>query len=163
MIFWLVGIITVVLDQVTKYIVQTNMQEWQSIPLIQDVFHLTYVLNPGAAFSMLPNKTGFLILIAVLVVVGIVFFNRQLPSDKHLMRVALGLQVGGALGNLIDRLRFAHVVDFFDFRVFPVFNIADIAISVGVGLLILEIILQEIKHKAEVSEGLCNEHDAEGK
>lgn len=163
MIFWWTAGLTLIFDQLVKYIVQTNMQELQSIPLIRDVLHLTYVLNPGAAFSILPNKTGFLILIAVVVVAAIVYYNRQLPADKVLMRTALGLQVGGALGNLLDRLRFAQVVDFIDFRVFPVFNIADIAISIGVGLLILEIIRQEVQPITEVSEGLANEQNRDGK
>lgn len=153
MLFWLVALFTLVADQVTKYIVRTTMTEWESIPLIKDIFHLTYVLNPGAAFGMLPNKTVFFVVIAVVVIGGIIIFNRRVPADRILLRSALGLQVGGAVGNLIDRLRFAHVVDFLDFRVFPVFNFADVAITVGVGLLILEILRQEAVSKADGTGG----------
>lgn len=153
MLFWLVALFTLVADQITKYVVRTTMKEWESIPLIQDFFHLTYVLNPGAAFGMLPNKTVFFVAVAAVVIGGIIVFNRRIPADRILMRSALGLQVGGAVGNLIDRLRFAHVVDFLDFRVFPVFNFADVAITVGVGLLILEILRQEAVNKAGSTGG----------
>ena len=143
MIFWLFALGTLIVDQVSKYIVRSNMAELESIPLIRDVFHLTYVLNPGAAFGMLAYKTVFFIVMAIVVIGGVIIYNHRLDGERLVLRIALGLQVGGAIGNLIDRVRFAHVVDFLDFRVFPVFNFADTAITVGVGLLILEILRQE--------------------
>lgn len=137
--FWLIVIMVLALDQGLKLIVQRNMELNQSIPVIENVFHLTYVLNPGAAFGILADKTIFFIL-ATLIVVGFIgFYYYRTPREKTWLRLGLVLLLGGALGNLIDRVRTSHVVDFFDFRIWPVFNIADIAISVGVGLLILDL------------------------
>ena len=137
--FWLIIIAVLALDQGLKLVVQRNMELNQSIPIIGNVFHLTYVLNPGAAFGIFANQTIFFI-VATLIVVGVIgFFYYRTPREKAWLRLGLVLILGGALGNLIDRVRTGHVVDFFDFRIWPVFNIADIAISVGVGLLVLDL------------------------
>lgn len=132
-----------VFDQGIKWLVMHYMAIDQSIPLIDNVFHLTYVRNPGAAFGMLPYKTAFFITVTVLVVGGIAWYYRKLPQGYSWLKAGLVLQVGGALGNLVDRVRFGHVIDYLDFRFWPVFNIADIAIVTGVGLLFLEIIKRE--------------------
>ncbi|MFZ3173052.1 MAG: signal peptidase II [Carboxydocellales bacterium] len=153
MIFWLFALGTLIVDQLTKYIVRINMRELESIPLIREVFHLTYILNPGAAFGMLAYKTVFFIVMAIVVIGGVIIYNHRLSGEQLVLRIALGLQVGGAIGNLIDRVRFAHVVDFLDFRVFPVFNFADTAITVGVGLLILEILRQNKLNQADNTGG----------
>lgn len=145
MLFWFVTVVVLILDQAAKYLVMLKMQEGETIPLIKNVFHLTYIRNPGAAFGMLPDKTVFFIAIGIIVTIGIYLYYRTIPADRLLMRISLGLMAGGAVGNLIDRIRFHRVVDFLDFRVFPVFNLADIAITVGVGLLILEILISEAK------------------
>jgi len=131
------------LDQGAKWLVMNKMELGQSIPLIDNVFHLTYVRNPGAAFGMLPYRTAFFVIVTVLVVGGILLYYRKIPPGKRWLKVGLALQTGGALGNLADRVRFEHVIDYFDFRVWPVFNIADIAIVTGVGLLFLEVIKRE--------------------
>lgn len=140
MIFLLVIMGVLAMDQVAKFIVQSNMIEGQSTPVIDGIFHLTYVRNPGAAFGIFPDRTSFFILVTLLVIIIVVFFYRQIPREKILMRMALGLMVGGALGNLLDRIRLGRVVDFFDFQVWPVFNIADMAVVFGVGILILELL-----------------------
>ncbi|MGI6285401.1 signal peptidase II [Neomoorella humiferrea] len=123
------------LDQLTKYIVRVNFQPNESLPVINSVFHLTYVNNPGAAFGLFAYKTPVFVAITVLVVAVILIAYRTLPPGSPVMRLALALITGGALGNLIDRLRFGYVVDFLDFRVWPVFNLADVAIVSGVILL----------------------------
>lgn len=153
MIFWLFALGTLIVDQLTKFIVRSNMAELESIPLIKDVFHLTYILNPGAAFGMLAYKTVFFIVIAIVVIGGVIIYNHRLSGEQLVLRIALGLQVGGAIGNLIDRVKFAHVVDFLDFRFFPVFNFADTAITVGVGLLILEILRQDKLNQTDNAGG----------
>lgn len=132
--------LVLLLDQGTKYFVQNIMQEGQSIPVINDVFHITYVLNPGAAFGILANKTFFFILVSIFVISLVTYFYRSIPKHLWLLRVGLALQVGGALGNLIDRIRIGKVVDYFDFRFWPVFNIADMCIVIGVGVLLVEIL-----------------------
>ncbi|WP_338825323.1 signal peptidase II [Neomoorella humiferrea] len=123
------------LDQLTKYIVRVNFQPNESLPVINSFFHLTYVNNPGAAFGLFAYKTPVFVAITVLVVAVILIAYRILPPGSPVMRLALALITGGALGNLIDRLRFGYVVDFLDFRVWPVFNLADVAIVSGVILL----------------------------
>ncbi len=126
-------------DQSSKWLVMNRMTQGESIPIIEPVFYLTYVRNPGAAFGMLPYKTAFFITITVIVIIAVILFLKRIPEGKILLKTGLALQVGGALGNLIDRIRFGHVIDFFDFRVWPVFNIADTAIVIGAGILFLEL------------------------
>lgn len=149
MIFILAVLAVFLLDQGTKWLVMRNMEIGESIPIISNVFHLTYVRNPGAAFGMLAYKTTFFIVITVLVVVAIAWYYRKIPDNRRWLKLGLILQVGGAIGNLVDRIRFGRVIDFFDFRVWPVFNIADIAIVVGVGLLFLEVIRRDDRPTVE--------------
>lgn len=118
-------------DQLSKDYIRQHMFPNQSVPVLPGIFHITYVRNPGAAFGLLAYRTGFFVMVTVLVVALILFFARLLPAGRWGLKVALGLQLGGSLGNLVDRLRTAHVVDFLDFRVWPVFNLADVAIVIG--------------------------------
>ncbi|WP_418790521.1 signal peptidase II [Phosphitispora sp. TUW77] len=137
-------------DQLSKWFVMSRMVQSESIPVIEPVFYITYIMNPGAAFGMLAYKTVFFVAVTVVVVLGIIFFARQIPAGKVLLKTGLAFQVGGAVGNLIDRLRFGHVVDFFDFRVWPVFNIADIGIVIGVGILLLELLQGDREKQKQV-------------
>lgn len=139
----LLAVLFFVLDQWSKWLIMARMDQGESIPLIDGIFYLTYVRNPGAAFGMLPYKTAFFVTVTAAVLVGIVIFFRYVPRGRTLLKTGLALQVGGAAGNLLDRLRFGHVIDFFDFRVWPVFNIADIGIVIGVGILIIELFRHE--------------------
>ncbi len=145
MSLFLIASLVIIFDQITKYLVRNSMCLGETIPLIPNFFHITHVQNPGAAFGILAYQTGFFILVGVLVIFFIFYFWKQLGEDKLLLKFALSLQLGGAIGNLVDRIYFGQVTDFFDFRVFPVFNIADIAITVGVALLCLEILLPSFK------------------
>lgn len=134
--FILIIISTLAVDQVSKYLIQAHMLRGESIPIIPPVFYLTYIQNPGAAFGILANQTMFFITVTFIVIGGILLGYRYIPPAKEPVRIALGLIMGGALGNLIDRLRLGRVVDFLDFRVWPVFNLADTAIVLGTGILI---------------------------
>ncbi len=125
------------------------MEKGQSIPIIENIFHFTFVQNPGAAFGIFAYKTAFFIVVATVVTAVIIYFNYTMPKDRRLLRWGLALQLGGALGNLIDRLKTGYVIDFFDFRVWPVFNIADIAIVVGVGILAIELFREDKQEKIE--------------
>lgn len=140
MIFWVVMVATFILDQLTKYYVSHTFEYLESVPVLPNIFHLTYVHNFGAAFSILQNKQGFLILISILVIGAVIYFYQQLPKD-WVSRLALGLALGGTFGNLLDRVRFGYVIDFFDFQIWPVFNIADSAIVVGMILFAIKILL----------------------
>lgn len=135
----------VILDQFSKYIVVENMALGESIPIIEEVFHLTYILNPGAAFGMFAHNRMFFIAIAVIVIGIIIWARREILASPWEVKAGCGLFLGGAIGNLIDRARQGLVIDFFDFRIWPVFNIADIAICIGVGLIIWNLLKTELK------------------
>ncbi len=135
-----VALSVIVIDQLSKAIIVASLEpyeEWMPIEAIRPFFSITYVTNTGAAFGILPQGGMLFTLIALIVVGVIIYFYRQLPERVWLVRVALGLQLGGALGNLIDRIRLGYVVDFLHVRFWPVFNIADSAIVIGVGLLMI--------------------------
>jgi signal peptidase II len=157
--FWLVAGIVLLLDRITKYLVLLYMTTGQSIPVIEDIFHLTFVKNPGAAFGLFAYRTMFFILVAIVVAAVIIYFHLTLPPEKKLFRIGLGLQLGGALGNLIDRIQSGYVIDFFDFRVWPVFNIADMAILAGVAILACEILRDGGQAKSKEEERLENEYN----
>ncbi len=136
------GVIFLVMlvDQASKIYMISRLQPGDSLPLVPGVFHLTYVRNPGAAFGILAHQTTFFIVISVLMI-ALIFFGRHLFSTRRFfVQLALSLQVGGALGNLIDRVRFGYVIDFLDFRIWPVFNLADVAIVTGMILLLLSLV-----------------------
>lgn len=125
------------IDQLSKRLVSRHLslgEPWNPIACLRDLVSLTYVTNTGAAFGLLPDHGLFFIAIAAIVVIAILVYHRHLP-DKALVKASLGLQLGGALGNLTDRLRYGYVIDFIDFKVWPVFNLADSAIVIGVAVL----------------------------
>ena len=123
-----IGILVFILDQLVKHAVLGSMHLGESIPIIKDVFHITFVLNPGAAFGMLEHQRWIFIVVALLVVVLALVFYKHIQRESLITRIGAGLLLGGALGNLLDRIQSGLVVDFLDFRIWPVFNIADIAI-----------------------------------
>ncbi|WP_126310748.1 signal peptidase II [Methylomusa anaerophila] len=147
----LITITTIIIDQTVKYYVQSQMLPGQSIPVIEGIFHITYILNPGAAFGVLENQTIFFVTVAFLMLGISIYFFSQIPQHYRLMRFGLSLMAGGAVGNVIDRVKAGVVVDFFDFRIWPVFNIADMAIVTGVSCIIYSIIFliprSELKEK----------------
>ena len=122
------------LDQLAKFLVVKNLSCNESIPVIKGIFHLSLVFNKGAAFGILKNQLPLFIFSSIIAAV-LIFI--ELKSKKHrlLYEVALSLILAGALGNLIDRLAHGYVIDFLDFRIWPVFNVADSAITVGAVLL----------------------------
>lgn len=133
-----VAIAVVALDQLTKTWVATSLAKggwWSPLPGLWRVFRITHITNSGAAFGIFPNQGNFFLVIAVIVAVAIVLYYRYLPTGSWLVRVSLGLQLGGAIGNLIDRMRYGHVVDFVDIGFWPIFNVADVAIVTGVAIL----------------------------
>lgn len=135
MYFYLPIVCFLLLDQFVKYLVRTNMELGQSIPIISGIFHLTYIENPGAAFGILANRR-LLFLLLTIIIVGIMFYLYfQLHQKKSLTAFSLGLVISGALGNFIDRFFRGTVTDLFDLRIWPIFNIADICICVGLALL----------------------------
>jgi signal peptidase II len=147
MLKWLsLSLFAIVLDQATKLAVAASMPLYESIPLIPGLFNLTHVHNTGAAFSFLSQAGGwqrwFFAALAVAVSVSLTLWMARLKKHEILLAVSISLILGGAIGNLIDRLAYGYVIDFLDVYYqswhWPAFNIADSAICVGVALLILE-------------------------
>jgi len=140
----------VLLDQLTKGWIERNLPLYESIvpfPALGDFFTITHFTNTGAAFGLFRDQNILFVAIAAVVVLSIFVYSRYLPHDKLLVQIALGLQLGGAAGNMIDRIRLGHVTDFLFFRKLPIinqpwpaFNVADMAIVSGVILLALFIL-----------------------
>lgn len=157
-------------DQLSKrYIIATlDVHESRApIPALDQLFQFTHIHNTGAAFGMFPAGGFIFTIIAIVVAVAIVVYTRRLDAGHYLLRIALGLQLGGALGNLIDRLRQGYVTDFLDFIPFPfIFNIADLSIVSGVVVLFYLMLLETLeerrqKQAQEVLAGKREEnHDA---
>src|ERR1700730_14901690 len=145
LLFLGLAVLVVLTDQATKRMAEERLQKTgvRSVPLpiVGDYLRFTYVENRGAAFGLLQDQTVFFVFVGVLVVVFCAASYRYLPRSGFRLHLALGLQLGGAIGNLIDRIRQGYVVDFVDFGYrsnwWPVFNVADSAIVVGVALLAL--------------------------
>lgn len=141
MLALIVGLLVAVLDQITKYAVRMAFSVGESRPLISGFFDLTYVRNTGAAWGMFGGQNASLTVLSVVMLVAMVVFRRSFLSDTWEHRLALGLMIGGIVGNLLDRLRLGWITDFLDFHAgryhWPAFNVADAAICIGVGIYIL--------------------------
>ena len=149
MIYVLLIVAVLVLDRIVKIAVASNLEPGQSIPVIDNIFHITYVQNQGAAFSMLQGHPTLLIVLpAVVIGVGIIFICVNFRKYNRTFMISLSLICGGGLGNLTDRMAQGYVVDMFDFRIFPVFNVADICVCVGCGLLMLYMIIYNNRNGA---------------
>ena len=127
----------VLLDQASKLFVLQHLSPDKTVPLIQGFFHLTLVHNTGIAFGFFREHQGILLILITLSLVFLWIWAVRMESKSAAGRAAFALILGGAIGNWMDRLRFGAVVDFLDFRVWPVFNIADSAITIGVALYLL--------------------------
>lgn len=138
--FWLVAIAGVIIDQLTKYwVVQAFIVPGTTLPLWSGVFHFSYVINTGAAFSFFRGGSGWLRWLSLAVSVGLMFLAWRGTRMQLLEQLAFGFILAGAFGNGIDRFLFGYVVDFLDFRLinFPVFNLADVFINIGIIFLLL--------------------------
>ena len=134
-----VALVVIALDQYTKQWVRQNLEpgvSWNPISWLDPIVTLTHVHNTGAAFGLFPGMQYVFAGVALLVAALIVIYHRQLTDNSRFLHLAFGLQLGGALGNFIDRVFQGHVTDFIDFRVWPVFNVADSAVVVGTILLV---------------------------
>lgn len=154
-LFALTALISLLLDQASKFYIDSSMSLYQSFPVIENFFHITYLRNPGAAFGILSNhavRLPFFIGIALIAVVGILWYLRRVPTEDRWQHLALGLIFSGAIGNLIDRLRLGEVIDFIDVHWYqhhwPAFNVADSAICVGVALMMLCSVRDERRKKS---------------
>lgn len=138
----------VLLDQFTKLLVNSLMYVGESIPVINNVFHITYIHNTGAAFSFMAGHTMFLAgLTAGVLLALLVYMIHGYKRHQRVLNLTLAFIIAGGVGNLIDRMVRGYVVDMFDFRIWPVFNIADIAICIGCMLLVIYVLFLEPKGK----------------
>jgi signal peptidase II len=138
-IFWIAAFASLILDRLTKYWVVENFQIRDTLPILPGVFHFTYVTNTGAAFSLFSNDGGWLRWLSLAVSLGLIALALFGPLFNQWEQMGYGFILGGALGNGIDRFINGKVVDFLDFRLiqFPVFNLADVFINVGIVCLLI--------------------------
>ena len=159
MTFYLIAVAIILLDQATKRVIVGTLRLGQGLPIVPGFFDLVLVLNPGAAFSFLATlpdsvRNPFFITISVTAVILILVYRTRHLQQHELASLSLALVLGGAIGNLIDRLRYGMVVDFLLVHVYeyhwPAFNVADAAISVGVTLMVLEMVLEWRRERKNV-------------
>lgn len=158
--YWTIGLIAIViilLDQWTKGLVRANIPQgatWlpESLLWLSPYARIVHWYNTGAAFGMFKDASMILTVLAFIVIGAILFYYPQVSQDDWSLRLALSMQLGGAIGNLIDRLTIGHVTDFISVGTFPVFNIADASISVGAVVLFLGVWLQERAEKKKEAD-----------
>ncbi|ENQ3104619.1 signal peptidase II Aspartic peptidase. MEROPS family A08 [Bacillus sp. 491mf] len=146
MIYYLIALFVIAIDQVSKWIIVKEMELGESIPIIDNVLYITSHRNRGAAWGILENKMWFFYVITVIFVIFILFYMKKYAKTDKLLGISLGLILGGAIGNFIDRVVRKEVVDFIHTYIFsynfPVFNVADSALCVGVALIIIQTLLE---------------------
>lgn len=147
-----IALTVVVLDQISKYLVSTRLplnERWNPIEWLRPIITLTYIHNTGAAFGILQNQNLFFTVVAITVITVIVFYLRSAPEQDTLVAIALGLQLGGAIGNLLDRLRYGYVIDFIHLQFWAISNVADVSISAGVLLLAYHLLFRAGKDEGD--------------
>ena len=152
-LLWIGGGI-IFLDQLTKWVIMEMVTLHRTIPVIQGLFNITHVQNPGGAFGFLATQSDtvravIFLFVSSLALIVIFYFYLQTPEETHaLLKAGFALIFGGAVGNLVDRVRFGKVIDFLDFYVgqyhYPAFNVADSAICVGVFIFILHVVFKKM-------------------
>ena len=142
-------VVVFIADQLTKFAIKGTLRLGESWPA-EGLIRITHGANTGTAFGLLPNQTLFLIFASIIAIGFLVYFYRAYALPRPILRLAIGLQLGGAFGNLFDRVAFGAVTDFIDVGWWPIFNIADSSICVGMATLIIVLLLFD--RKAETSE-----------
>jgi len=150
----IISIVVLALDQATKFYIDSRFKLFESLTVVENFFNITYVRNKGAAFGIFANsafRVPFFIGVSLLASLGILWYLRRLRREQRLLATALSLIFAGAVGNLIDRIRLGEVIDFLDAHWYqyhwPAFNVADSAITVGVGLLLIDLWREERRKK----------------
>ena len=155
--------LTLVTDHLTKRLVVNSLaygESWVPFAFLDGIFDITYTRNTGAAFGMGQRFGNVFLIIAVIVIAAIIYYYRHLPEGTWLVRLALGLQMGGALGNALDRIFRGYVVDFFHVHGFPIFNIADSSIVVGT-LILVAVLWWEDRQQSNEPESTEGTSEAE--
>ncbi|MCL6571798.1 MAG: signal peptidase II [Bacillus sp. (in: Bacteria)] len=162
MFYYLIALFVILLDQITKWFIVNNMYLGENITIIDNFLYITSHRNRGAAWGILQGQMWLFYVITVIVIIGIMYYLYKETKGKWLLGVSLGLILGGAIGNFIDRVIHKEVVDFihtfiFNYN-FPVFNIADSALVIGVILLMIQFLLEERRETKEKSNGENESH-----
>lgn len=148
MIYFIIGIGLVVLDQLTKYLIKTNLDIGQCIQIIGEFFQITHVKNPGAAFSILSGQRVFLVLLPIIGIIAAIIVLSRRKGAHFTLYLSWALIISGGIGNLIDRVLYGEVTDMISFSIFPpVFNVADIGVTCGCALLVVYTLLSEKLNK----------------
>ncbi|MBG9793862.1 signal peptidase II [Paenibacillus dendritiformis] len=162
--YYLIAVIVFLIDQGTKWVIATRLTLYEQIPVIGNFFLITSHRNTGAAFSILEDQRWFFVIVTIVVAIGIIWYMYNIRHQQgHILPIGLSLILGGALGNFLDRLLTGEVVDFLQFNfgsyTFPIFNVADMGITIGVGLVLLDAMLSVKREKALEAE--IQRHEAE--
>lgn len=156
-LIWIIVAVCWVIDRILKVLVQQQFVPGESIAVIPNIFHLTYVQNSGAAFGMLAGKTWIFIITAVIALGVIIYLNRTMPGNAWLPKIALGMIGSGALGNLYDRMAYGYVIDYADVKIWSyIFNFADSMIVIGVGIILISTLWEERKKK-QAGDGMTEQ------
>ena len=149
-----VVVLSIIIDQITKLIVSSKMAIYDSIPIIKNVLHITYIQNEGAAFGMLADHRWVFMVLSTVAIIGIAIYLFGFCKENRFVKIGLALVIGGGIGNMIDRIVLGYVVDMIDCRFinFYIFNVADSCVCVGAGLIILGIILAIVKEKKSTNK-----------
>ncbi|WP_100404544.1 signal peptidase II [Bacillus solitudinis] len=153
MLYYLIALLVIIFDQITKWMVVQSMELGERITIIENVLYFTSHRNTGAAFGILEGQMWFFYIVTTVVIIGIIYYIQKEANKSRWFGISLGLLLGGAIGNFIDRLFRGEVVDFIDTYIFgydfAIFNVADASLCIGVGLLFLKMIRDELKAKKE--------------
>lgn len=154
--YYIIALIIIALDQITKWKIVESMELGQSIVVIQDFFYITSHRNRGAAWGILEGQMWLFYIITTIVVIGIIYYMEKHAKGKSLFQLSLAFILGGAIGNFIDRLFRKEVVDFLDTYIFtydfPIFNVADAALTIGVVLMFIQMIIESRHEKRKINE-----------
>ncbi len=168
MFYWIsLALLAVVLDQVTKLLAVKYLMPVDTVPIIKNVLHLTYLENTGAAFGSLKNSRWVFLAVSTFAIIALVFYMFRFKPKNRVLSAGLAFIIGGGIGNMIDRLAKGYVVDFVDFRLinFAVFNVADSFVCVGAALVIIYIFFfteKEDKNAKNEKKESKNEENTDG-
>ena len=157
-IYSVIILVGIFLDQLTKLLTANLMDLYESIPIIKDVIHITYVQNTGAAFGMMKDSRWLFMIVSTVMIIGLSLYLYLGHAESRLYGISIAMIVSGGIGNMIDRIALGYVVDMIDFTLidFAVFNGADSFVCVGAGMLVLALILEmkaEARAKAQLTDG----------
>ncbi len=162
-LLWMVAVLTIIADQGSKVFVAKRMELGQSIPVLGNFFRITFIRNAGGAFGIFLGGGWFYLLASILAIILIFFYLRKMSAGYLWSRISLALILGGALGNLIDRVRYGMVIDFLDFGIgrlrWPVFNLADAAVTVGVAVFLVFMFQKKAEDRGQDKKAGCSQSD----